>query len=195
MEMFSHFAGAPTVARLFSEPDQKIHGTYDPTLPLIPIFSNIVKTRWGFDRFFNGYVRGPEGTSLAQFQDAVKAGQIPGVPSDAIATMTDYLDALYIMAPGGSSLYDAFVRPIVAVDPGQPPSGGGADPCADVKAQLQVERADAAAASQKLASIKTSIKVASAQARKTLPAGAGGGRYAAALRKLCDYIDEQAVLG
>jgi hypothetical protein len=158
--VFDYLAGSLTLNKQTQSPTQRDYGTFDPSLPFPPLWSEDGKTRYGFRRWFNGYVRGPEGTSLALLQAAVNAGMIPGVHQDAsgrypLLTSEDYFDAMYI-AVGQTSLYDAYVRAVPSVDPSQPnfppplspvnpvdPNPQSinpnppADPCAAVKAAFQ----------------------------------------------------------
>lgn len=102
----------------------------------------------------------------------------------------DRLDVEFC-AVGDKNVYDAMVLPWIQgnaqppVDPGQPPAGG--DPCADVKAELQQAVAHAVGAQRKLDVIGSSAN----KARKVLPSGPGGGKYAVALRTLIGDIDAQ----
>lgn len=136
---FDNLAGARTVARLFSAVGQKIYGKFNPQLPYPPLYSADGMNRYGFRQFYNGYVRGPEGTSLSQLQSAVDRGLLPGIHQNSAGvyprlTLQDYYDSLYLQAPNGSSFYDMYVpnevatvtEPIVeppVVTPPTPPAG------------------------------------------------------------------------
>jgi len=161
MGVFDSLAGSPTINKQTQSPNQRDHGTFDPSQPYPPLWSESGPSRYGFKRWFNGYVRGPEGTSLLQLQAAVNAGLIPGVHPDAsgqypILAAQDYYDAMYI-AVGQTSLYDAYVRTMSTDDPtpvpapvpvptvptvptpasvSVPVTPGSADPCASIKADL-----------------------------------------------------------
>lgn len=157
--VFDYLAGSITLNKQTQSPTQRDYGTFNPSYPFPPLWSEDGKTRYGFRRWFNGYVRGPEGTSLYLLQAAVDAGMIPGVHQDSsgrypVLTAEDYYDSMYI-AVGQTTLYDAYVRAVSSVDPGQPSFPPPAppiipvdpnpqpinptppiDPCASVKAQL-----------------------------------------------------------
>jgi hypothetical protein len=112
--VFTNLAGAQTVARLFSALGQKIYGRFNPQLPYPPLYSADGLNRYGFRQFYNGYVRGPEGTSLSQLQAATDRGLLPGIHQNSAGvyprlSLQDYYDSLYLQAPNGSSFYDMYV--------------------------------------------------------------------------------------
>lgn len=184
MGVFDNLAGAPTVQRLMSAPGGIDHGTFKPGRPFPPIWTADGDCRFGFTKFGNGYVRGPEGTSYDQFTTAVRAGQIPGVPVDAALVVQDYYDAMYIAATGGrTSLYDAYVRP--------EDGGGDGDPCASVKAELKAAQ-DAQARAEDAAKMAGDAvwraKTAAAKARKAMP-GKGGGVFKNILVELIGTLE------
>lgn len=141
MGAFDAWATRPTIARLFSAPGAVIRGAFTPTLQQFPIQSSTQATRWGFREFFNGYVFGPEGTSLELLQAAVDAGKLKDIPGGlgiqpgTRLTALDFEDSRYLQAPdGSSSVYAYYVRgqaappvdspapPPPAPPPFQPPS-------------------------------------------------------------------------
>lgn len=129
MGAFDAWQGHQTVARLFSAPGGLIRGVFDRNLPQFPIQSATQPTRWGFREFFNGYVFGPEGTSLELLQAAVDAGKLRDIPGGGIQpgtklTALDFEDSRYLQAPDGvSSVYAYYVRGQAAppIDPPAPP--------------------------------------------------------------------------
>lgn len=165
MGVFDSLAGSLTINKQTQSPSQRDYGTFDPALPYPPLWSDDGKNRYGFRRWFNGYVYGGEGTSLAQLQAAVNAGKVPGIhPNSAGQYPTlipqDYYDAMYL-AVGQTSLYETYVvaspvvvdpgpgqpdfppplPPVVPIDPNPqtPPvvvPPNSVDPCASVKADL-----------------------------------------------------------
>lgn len=137
MGLFDQLDGARTVARLASAPNGQIYGTFHKLLPLVPLWQADGNCRMGFTQLFNGYVRGPENTSLDMLQSAVKLGQIPGVPVDVVVTPEDYYDSLYIMA-GSTSIFDAYVH-LPEEHPAQPPTPPASNDAATIAAlNLQV---------------------------------------------------------
>lgn len=179
--VFENLAGARTLARLFSAVGQKIYGTFNPQLPYPPLYSADGMNRYGFRQFYNGYVRGPEGTSLSQLQAAVDRGLLPGIHQNSAGayprlTLQDYYDSLYLQASNGSSFYDMYVpnevatttEPIVepvveppVVTPPTPPISPSVnpttppDPCKEISAALAEAEDDLTAYQNKVERLQT----------------------------------------
>jgi hypothetical protein len=127
--------------------------------------------------------RGPAEELQAVIRNADNPFMIENNADYWVRTYWDVLDCRYVMV-GSETAYDKIVLPIldryqpgtppVVVPPAVPPG----DPCAEVKKQLAAALATLATDGKVFAA----IAAATDKAKKTLPAGAGGGQYAQALR-------------
>jgi len=131
--------------------------------------------------------RGPAEELQAVIRNAGNPFMIENNGDYWVRTYWDVLDCRYVMA-GNETAYDMIVLPIldryqppVIAPPADPPG----DPCAPVKQALAAVIAVLEVDKQVFAA----IAAATAKAKKALPAGAGGGQYALALRAYVKAVE------
>lgn len=156
-----------------------VRGNFDPT-ETDPVKrygspSGLAVMGWPPDQYTGPHASGLNSRAIEL------ATAVLGVP----ASGNDLADLDFVSGATPYILQQASALGLLVPEPGAPPVTPPGDPCADVKKQLAatVELLNADQG------VFAAIARATATAKKALPAGAGGGQYAAALRAYVKAVE------